>query len=244
MCASCQLPCSDANPPWLVPTGNWAQTGAKQTQEGTMAHGNPVSLLLFISLSLFLSHPYPLFPFSSRILQTNFCFASNTQLTFSHSCRFLSQPDDSAVTCESYKHPQRVQSGGWIQEQSWDLCLKKGRLCFTVYVQLLLDAPVTLPPVEILLLAPREARVEKAEDEFIQKMHFWISEHDKGKLSDLRGIVCLCRHCETLNGCTHTYTHLRAHSSTVLAEFELLDSFGMAKATHPSALCLSNVVTP
>lgn len=54
MCASCQLPCSDANPPWLVPTGNWAQTGAKQTQEGNMAHGNPLplSLLLFISLSL------------------------------------------------------------------------------------------------------------------------------------------------------------------------------------------------
>lgn len=42
----------------------------------------------------------------------------------------------------------------------------------------------------------------------------------------------------------HTYTQLRAHRSMVLAEFERLDSFGMAKATHPSALCLSNVVTP
>lgn len=45
----------------------------------------------------------------------------------------------------------------------------KGRLCFTVHVQFLLDSPVTLPPVEIPLLAPTEARVEKAEDEFVQK---------------------------------------------------------------------------
>lgn len=54
VCASCQLPRSAANPPWLVPTGNWAQTGAKQTQEGNMAHGNPPSLspiLLHSSLS-------------------------------------------------------------------------------------------------------------------------------------------------------------------------------------------------
>lgn len=75
-----------------------------------MAHGNPLSLLLFIALSL--SHPYPLLPFSSKILQTNFCFASNAQLTFSHSSRFLLQPDDSAVTCKRSKYPQRLQSGG------------------------------------------------------------------------------------------------------------------------------------
>lgn len=66
MCASCQLPRSDANPPWLVPTGNWAQTGAKQTQEGNMAHGNPPS-------HSSLCHP----PLSTQIS----CFAPNAVLT-------------------------------------------------------------------------------------------------------------------------------------------------------------------
>lgn len=134
-----------------------------------MAHGNPLplSLLLFISLSL--SHPYSLFPFSSKILQTNFCFASNAQLTFCHSSRFLLQPDDSAVTCERYKYPQ----GGaeWCLNSRAELGFvpPRGRLCFTVHDQFLLDDPVTLPPVEILLFVPTKARVEEAENEFIQK---------------------------------------------------------------------------
>ncbi len=75
--ASCQLPRSAANPPWLVPTGNWAQTGAKQTQEGNMAHGNPPSLSPILLLSS-LSHP-PL----STLINCFFFFAPNTLLILS-----------------------------------------------------------------------------------------------------------------------------------------------------------------
>lgn len=42
---------------------------------------------------------------------------------------------------------------------------------------------------------------------------------------------------------THLYKHTHTHSSMGLAECGLLDSSGMAKAAHPSALCLSNAVT-
>ncbi len=41
----------------------------------------------------------------------------------------------------------------------------------------------------------------------------------------------------------YTYMHVYTHSSMGLAERRLLDSSGMAKAAHPSALYLSNAVT-
>lgn len=90
------------------------------------------SLSLFISLSLSfsLSHPYSLFPFSSKILQTNFCFASNAQLTFCHSSRFLSQPDDSAVTCERYKYPQGGCRAVPELKSRAGICASKGSTVF------------------------------------------------------------------------------------------------------------------
>lgn len=54
--------------------------------------------------------------------------------------------------------------------------------------------------------------------------------------------TCLA-HLKAARTHTHTYTHFYAHSSVSLAECWLLDSSGMAKTAHPSALCLSNAVT-
>lgn len=93
MCASCQLPCSDANPPWLVPTGNWAQTGAKQTQEGNMAHGNPLSLSPSLSLALSLSSRYPLslshLQFSRQIFVLLQMVGSHSLIQAGSSCSLL-----------------------------------------------------------------------------------------------------------------------------------------------------------
>lgn len=111
VCVCCQLPHRAANPLWLVPTGNWAQTGAKQTQEGNVAHGNPPSLS-------HLSHP-PLCLFTN----IDCFFASNSsspsilRLSFKipNARRFLLSGREvrnikGAIKelCKRYKYLQRV----------------------------------------------------------------------------------------------------------------------------------------
>lgn len=167
MCASCQLPRSDANPPWLVPTGNWAQTGAKQTQEGNMAHGNPHSLLLSLclSLSLVLIHSSLSYPqFSRQIFVSLQMFGSLSLIQAGSSCSLMTalwsvRWSNAHRGCRVVASRPELGFGPLNGQVYHTLCMF-GFYWLTLSVSHLLRFFCELP---------RRPERKKAEDEFIQQ---------------------------------------------------------------------------